>query len=614
MDDGGKQPHPFGGGQQRTHHPRPFFYVQPPSQPYYLYQQHLQMNNPYSHYGLPGGFNFNRPCMNPYQYMQYPGYAFPHAPVYPMDYRRMYEPRFHAPPTWNDVPRQQHHMQPQWRREMACSEAQTDPSDAISKLIECLDKIRANELQGAERELDSGVASQSSGMFSPAEEKKSEEQGLVLPSVANRSHLESPAVTFSDSTTAVYDGESSQRSLDVLSPHGCWSGGLEEPLDSSSVHEESPELEQPDKHFLPLEKEEVTDIQTDILLTDPSVEKCDAEKLKKPMVDANLPSNPLMSSPYASKDSKSGDKSSKTEHKKADPNYQILKLPFESAPTSGDAAAGHLSSPSTPYYYNYLSMHSTHERMSVLSPSLDELSSRDEMFSTDLDDAELFPKHVYAGRRFAEVVTRSPQAAENVEEVWLPGSKRFMCACCGKNVAKGVSRSKVHSPKMYRDEAGDSEEEGRYGRGCEQPVRVVVRKHSAPRKTHSVPPRHAAKSWYKRGQYKDPSDEINQEEGHDVCKQVAADGEGGEIAFSETQCRTCQDRLCRVDLSTSEQCRKGDGDGIPRRRQINLLQRQEMSAQRKGMYQRSRDEDNDDDEPPPPHWERGSTMRGEPRC
>ncbi|XP_040921605.1 bucky ball-like [Toxotes jaculatrix] len=618
MDDGSKQPHTFGSGQQRTHHPRPFFYVQPPSQPYYLYQ-HWQLNNPYSHYGLPGGFNFGRPCIHPFQYMQYPGFVFPHAPVYPTDYRRMFEPRFHAP-TWSDMPRQQHHPQPHGRREMACSEAQTDPSDAITKLIECLDKIRANEMQGAERELDSGVASQSSGMFSPGEEKKSEEQGHALPSVPDDSHLECPAVTFCDSTTAVYDGESSQRSLDALSPQGCWSGGLEEelPIDSSSVHEDCPELEQPagDEHFLPLRKEEVTDFQSDILVTDPSVPRCDAEELQK----STSSLTPSSSQPVL-KEARSSDKVLQAEHQtgsfdeaKSDPSYQILKLPFESALTPGAAGACHLSSPAAPYYYNYLSMQTTHERMSVLSPSLDELSSRDEMFSTDLDEVDLFPKHVYTGRRLAEVIGASPQAAEEVEEVWLPGSKRFVCACCGKSLAKGAGRSKVTSSKIYRDEAGDSEEESRYGRGCEQPVRVVVRKHSAPRKPHSVPLRHATKSWYKRGQYKDPSGPFDQEEGHNLFKQEPADGEIGKMTGSELQCRTCQDRLCREDLTTSEQGRWGDGDVIPRRRQATPLQRPEMGTQRKMMHHRPRDEDNDDDEPPSLHWERGSTMRGEPRC
>ena len=429
----------------------------------------------------------------------------------------MFEPRFHAP-TWSDVPRQCYHPQPQGRRETACSEAQTDPSDAITKLIECLDKIR-----GSDRELDSGVASQSSGMFSPDEERKSEEQGHVLPSVPDV-HSESPAVTFSDSTLAVYDAESSQRSLDALSTPGRWSGGLEEelPLDSSSVHE----CEQED--LLPLEKGEVTDIQSDTSVTNPSVPKCGAEKL---LPSSNLP-------PTADK---------KTEQK-SDRNFKILKLPFDGGLCPGGAAAN-MSSPtnaSAPYYYNYLSMHSTHERLSVLSPSLDELSSRDEMFSTDLDDADLFPKHVYAGRRLPEVVSGSPHAAGEVEDVRLPGSKKFTCACCGKNLPKGSGRSKVHSSKMYRDEAGDSEDDGRYGRGCEQPIRVVVRKHSAPRKPQSFPPRHAGKPWYKRGQYKDQLEPVSKEEGRDVCKKEAADGggDGGDGMSGELQCRTCQGKSC----------------------------------------------------------------------
>uniref|UniRef100_A0A665WTJ0 Bucky ball n=1 Tax=Echeneis naucrates TaxID=173247 RepID=A0A665WTJ0_ECHNA len=612
-EDGGKQTPTFGSGQQRTHHPRPFFYVQPPSQPYFLYQ-HWQLNNPYSHYGLPGGFNFGRPCMHPYQYMQYPGFVFPHAPIYPVDYRRMFEPRFPAP-TWGDMPRHQqqqqqyHHPQPHGRRETACSEAQTEPSDAITKLIECLDKIRANELQGAERELDSGVASQSSGMFSPGDEKKNEEPGHVLPSMLDDKHLESSAVTFSDSTMAVYDGETSQRSLDTLSPQGCWSGALEEelPLDSSSVHENCPELEEPigSEHFLPLEEEKVTDIQTDFLVTEQSVHKCDAQELMKPtpsLAASFSSSQPLL------REAKSTDKDSKAEHQlgcadkaKSSPKYQILKLPFESILTSG-AAGSRLSSPSASYHYNYLPIQTTHERMSVLSPSLDELSSRDEMFSTDLEDVDLFPKNVYTGRRLSDVVGTSPQV-EEVEEVWLPGSKMFMCACCGKSLAKGAGRSKVHSSKMYRDEAGDSDEESR--------------------KPHSLPPRHAAKLWYKRGQYNEPSDQFSPEEGHDLCKQDPADCEVGDMTSGELQCRTCQGesqpgvsfsgsspalqyRLCREDMSTLDQDRWADGGVIPRRRQA--APRQEMSTQRKVMYHRPRDEDNDDDEAPPSHWERGGLI------
>nr|XP_008295884.1 PREDICTED: uncharacterized protein LOC103369063 [Stegastes partitus] len=511
MDDANKQPHSLGSGQQRNPNPRPFFYVQPPSQPYYLYQP-WQLNNPYSHYGLPGGFNFARPCMHPFQYMQYPGFVFPHAPVYPMDYRRMFEPRF-AGPTWGEIPRQQ---QPHGRREMACSEAQTDPSDAITKLIECLDKIRASEMQGASRELDSGIASQSSGMFSPGEEKKNQEQDHVLSSAPHDTHAE----VLVDSPAENYNGEASQMILGTLSPHGSWSGGLEEelPLDSSSVQEDCPELEhsEADEHLVLLEEEEV---QSDTS----SVPKCDAEELQK--------------SPALLKETNSSDKVSTAEHleesvdeAKPDRSYQILKLPFDCVLTPG---AARLASTAAPYYFNYPSMQATHERMSVLSPSLDELSSRDEMFSTDLDDVDLFPKQAYTPRRLVEVIGESPQASEDVDEAWMQGLKRVACACCGKSLAKGTSRRKVHGPKMYLDEGGDSEDD--YGRGCEQ--EVVVRKHRSPRKNRPLQPRHAAKPWFKRGLWKETSDQV---EDQDVHKQEVTQGETGE---SELQCGTCEEKI-----------------------------------------------------------------------
>uniref|UniRef100_A0AAQ4QBP1 Bucky ball n=1 Tax=Gasterosteus aculeatus aculeatus TaxID=481459 RepID=A0AAQ4QBP1_GASAC len=561
MDDGSKQAHTFGSGQPRTQHPRPFFYVQPPSQPYYLYQ-HWQMNNPYGPYGVPAGLNFGRPCMNPYQYMQYPGYVFPHAPIYPMDYRRMFEPRFHQQ-------QQQQQLPAFW--ETASSEAQTDPSDAITKLIE---------------ELDSGVASQSSGMFSPVEEKKKkvQELGRVLPGAPDdedgrRLPPESPAETFGNSAAAVYDGESSRRSLGGLSPRGCWSAVLEEelPLDSSSIHEE----EQADGHFLPLEKAEVADIRSDVAAAAASVPRLDAEELLRQKADPIVPSS---SSSSSSSYAKSGVKVSAT-----DPSYRILKLPFQSVLTPVEAAAGRLSSPTAPYYYNYLSMQTTHERMSVLSPSLDELSSRDEMFSTDLDDADLFPKRMYAGRRLPEVGVGSPKAGDAAGEAWPPGSKRSMCACCGKSLTKGSARSKGHGSKAYRDEAQrdseeedddeeeqEEEEEGRYGRG-------VVRKHSAHRKPHAASRRHAPKPWYKRGQeLSAPATREDALEGHDQQQQQQPPplpppppGEAGAATGRGPQCRPCTDRLCREDVTTSDRGGWGDEDVVPRRRPAILPQRQE---------------------------------------
>ncbi|XP_024135723.1 bucky ball [Oryzias melastigma] len=565
MDDSSKQAPSFGSGGQRNQPSRPFFFVQPPSQPYYLYQ-HLQLNNPYAQYGLPGGFNVGRPCMPPYSYMPYPGFVLPHAPIYPMDYRRVFEPRFHAP-AWGEVPRPQPHAQPPRRRETACSEAQTDPSDAITKLIECLDKIRVSELQSGDRELDSGVASHSFSMSPPGEEKKREEQDHSTPLEAHGCCLESPTVTFGESSVAVDDSESSQAVLDTRSSQACWSGGLEEeelPIDSSSIHEDC-EHRHPaaEEHFFSLEKEQVTDIQSNISVTDSSVPRCDLEKPLKP---AQPP--PTSSSQSGSKESKSSEVVSDSEHPGDELRCQILKLPFDCvlAPgAAGGAGAGHILSPAGPYYYNYLSMQATHERMSVLSPSLDELSSRDEMFSTDLEDVDLFPKHVYAGRRLAEVMGGSPHRNE---EVWLPDVKRVMCACCGKSLNKGSSRSKTS--KIYWDEAGDSEEEeeeeGRFGRSCEQPVRVVVRKHISPRKSYILPQRHALKSWYKRGHYKEVPEPAEQDQ--EDRKEAAAETEeqdGGKL-----QCRTCQDRPCRDAGTTADQWAE---EVIPRRRHAAPPQR-----------------------------------------
>uniref|UniRef100_A0A3Q2CE56 Bucky ball n=1 Tax=Cyprinodon variegatus TaxID=28743 RepID=A0A3Q2CE56_CYPVA len=506
---------------QRGPHPRPFFYVQPPSQPYCLYQP-WHFTNPYNHFGLPAGFNFGRPSLPPYPYVPYPGFVLPHAPIHPMDYRRMFEPRYQA---WGDLPRQQYNPQPQGRRETACFGAQTDPSDAISKLIECLDKIRATELQSGDRELDSGVGSQSFGIFSAVEEKKTREQDQApLP---HRSCLESPGVTSIDSRAAVYDSESSRVILDPLSPEGGWMGRLEEelPLDSSSVHEECPHQPVPGEHFLSHETEEVSDIQSNVLVTDSSAQTRDAEKDQKTV--PSIPPNQLGLSEAHNGDGPSsvlmaeGDMTT-CSPTKADESYQIPTLPVDDVLRTA-----------APYYCNYLPMQTTHERMSVLSPSLDELSSRDEMFSTDLDDADLYPKHVYPGRRLSAVVGGSPTAYDE-EDSWLP--KRVVCACCGKKLEQGTSRRKVHSSKVYHDEAGDSEEEGKYGRGCDEPIRVVVRKHSGPRKAQPVH-RHAAKPRYIKGQYKELSEPMKQEDSHKECHQAPAQAETEEL---ELQCRTLE--------------------------------------------------------------------------
>lgn len=583
MEDGSKASHTMGGGQQRTHHPRPFFYVQPPSQPYYLPYQQWQMNNPYGHCAMPGGFNFGRPCLNPYQYMQYPGFVFPHAPLYPMDFRRVFEPRFPSQHWESSSSRVHppHPTHPQEHREMASSEAQTDPSDAITKLIERLDKMQTGDAQrpaqSFDRELDSGVgSSQSSAMLSPTE-KKSEQQKVIQNFPRSECCLETPASAFS--TTAVYDGDSSHRSLDG------WGGGADEdelPLDSSSVQEDHTEALE--EQVVPIEMaQNVADIHTDIAGTDDNV--------------------PLSSETQTQDNQKSSkaNMEEKVETLQEEESCQILKLPFNLGLEA--KAVSPLSQ--SPYYYNYQSMQSTHERMSVLSPSLDELSSRDEMFSTDLEEMELFPRRMYTGkRRLAEVVC---EGVDDMDEIWTIGSKHFVCACCGKSLPRGATaRSKVHCSKVYLDEGGDSDEEGRYGRSCEQPIRVVVRKHSGPRKTQPLPQR-LTKSWYRRGPLPDPS----RHQTTDQPNTTDQDSERRDTQEEESQegkdlITTCQERLCREE-PVSEQSQWTEG--AVKRRTTTLLQTQEL-PQRKGLYHRPRDEE---DKMPPLSWDHGAVAR-EPRC
>lgn len=470
-------------------------------------------------FGVCLGLNFARPCVPPYQYMQYPSFVFPQAPIYPVDHRRMFEPRFYTP-NWVDPQHRPQPHPPGCRRETASSGAQTEPNDAISKLIECLDKIRVGELPRVEsRELDSGVASQTSGMFSPGEERKAEERGDVLPEVPDSGCFQSAKVEAECTQSAVVDRSS----------RGCWSGEVEDepPLDSSSLHGEcsSTAAAAAEELFSPVDKSEVTDIQSDTSVAEPVVPRCGVEELLRaaqPSSSSSPSSRSSSPSRFSSsvlKDAHSSTRVLQDKNEAPEEKYQILKLPFDGLLSTGEAAAGQLSPPAGSYYY--VSMHATHERMSVLSPSLEELSSRDEMFSTDLDDADLFPKHAYTGRRLLGVVGVSPKASE---EVWLQGPKRCVCTCCGKNLSKATGKSKG-ALWAYRDEGGDSEEDSHYsggggGSASERPIRVLVRKHSLPKKTHCVPPR--PKAWYRRGLYQDQD-----------CAPLGQDREGPEVAAAD---------------------------------------------------------------------------------
>ncbi|XP_021475721.2 bucky ball isoform X3 [Oncorhynchus mykiss] len=676
--------------QRQVNHPRPFFYVQPASQPYYnMYQHHNQwqnMSNPYNHYTLPGSgsYPFGRPSsyMSPYPYMQYPGqYIVPH--MHPVDYRCMYDPpRFHPPPMHDPMFRhqqqqqqqqQQQHYSAQAQREVACSEAQTQSSDALNKL-------QTNEKQGSEKELDSGVVSQASGIFSSENKEGKREVGGDMHSSHGASYgkLESSRLqsssplarlfSVSDSTAAVYDGDSS-RSLGDLGLQEGWAVDSDEelPLDSSSVQEEDIQdtrhhAEDESLHSCSSEnlcllsavsqsddspRPEDPDNQAEEGSANPDTGTSSTEALLRPrshcsnlLSPQSRPPSPLASD-WQPLEQHGGETFDVPDGSlcelDVDLSYQILCLPFDKVFTASalqkdvstsssvallcedlqaSLSSSLATSSTTPvrhHHHYYCQPQTAHERLSVLCSSLDELSSRDEMFSTDLEDVDVFPGcSVYARGRFSDDLREA-----EVKEV-CPQSKKLMCVCCGSSLLKGggvSSRVKVHhSPRVYA--AGDSDgvvEQEQRGcvRTCERahPSRVVVKKHPVHKKHQPLPLhiRHAPKHSCKRGQWREAigpeeqepetvlvGSELKYYEGHVV------EGESGH-GTGDKQHGTYG--LCRDGVNTSDPGTWESGGAKPRQKPHSSLPRPERPALRKALckplvYQRVRDEENDDEVPP----------------
>ncbi|XP_031652737.1 uncharacterized protein LOC109908845 isoform X3 [Oncorhynchus kisutch] len=666
--------------QRQVNHQRPFFYVQPASQPYYnMYHHHNQwqnMNNPYNHYTLPGSgsYPFGRPSsyMSPYPYMQYPGqYIVPH--IHPVDYRCMYDPpRFHPPPLHDPMFRhqqQQQHYSAQAQREVACSEAQAQRevacseaqaqrevacSEAQTQSSDALNKLQTNEKQGSEKELDSGVVSQASGIFSSENKERKREVGGDRHSSRGASYA------------AVYDGDSS-RSLGDLGLQEGWAVDSDEepPLDSSSVQEEdiqdtrhhaadeslhshssenlcllsaisqsddSPRPEDPDNQAEEGSANPDSTSSTEALLRPRS----HCSNLLSPQ---SLPS-PLASDWKALEHMKHGGETFDVPDGSlceldVDLSYQILCLPFDKVFTASalqkdvstsssvalrcedlqaSLSSSLATSSTTPvrHHHYYCQPQTAHERLSVLCSSLDELSSRDEMFSTDLEDVDAFPGcSVYARGRFSADLGEA-----EVKEV-CPQSKKLMCVCCGSSLLKGggvSSRVKVHhSPGVYAagdsDEVVEQEQRGSV-RTCERthPSRVVVKKHPVHKKHQPLPLhiRHAPKHSCKRGQWREAigpeeqepetvlvGSELKYYEGHVV------EGESGHRT-GDKQHRTYG--LCRDGVNTSDPGTWESGGAKPRQKPHSSLPRPERPALRKALckplvYQRVRDEENDDEVP-----------------
>ncbi|KAF5890573.1 uncharacterized protein DAT39_019722, partial [Clarias magur] len=150
----------------------------------------------------------------------------------------------------------------------------------------------------------------------------------------------------------------------------------------------------------------------------------------------------------------------------------ILHLPFEKVLSSGIYEAS-ITSPSlgSPLNYPYHPPQLAHERVSVLSPSLDELSSHDELLSTDLDDIDLFPSRMYARGRLAEVTSKRCHGSD----LCLLYPKRLTCATCGSHTFKQLNRTKTC---RYEDVEDSDEVEG------QRRLRNTSGKGHSARKTH----------------------------------------------------------------------------------------------------------------------------------
>ncbi|KAI4883653.1 hypothetical protein NFI96_012614, partial [Prochilodus magdalenae] len=455
-------------------------------------------------------FPFGRPYVAPYQYMQYPGYVVPHAPMQPTDYRRI-TPFFPSVASY-DLRFRQHFQQMSVHRDTTSSEAQTEPGDPVSKLTDSLDGPRVCDESGTVKE-SNVMLSSTPAIISYAHEVEKLNCGDDKPAseLANAEKDEEgkPGI-FTDS--AIYDADLSQGRLEEC----VLSGVL--PLDSSSIHEES----QSQERVVQLQDTEKSD--GNLASNSPGTGKI-AEDSGACITEVSEKSYPC--------EGKTLDQGKQAENfssecvEVAEPlsqnavdldlPYQILRLPCNKNTTGLvlqkevnplvylDAASTLLPakrySLGNAYSYSYYPQ-VAQERQSVLSPSLDELSSRDEIFSTDVED-ELMPGQVYVGGgKLAEtgaVSTRSDKEHGDDDDACSVCAKT--CACCGASLP---DEDEANLPERYgypekdvvpelsdQDCECELEERGQVPSACES--QKSVSRQQAPR--HVLPPcgRQAAK-------------------------------------------------------------------------------------------------------------------------
>uniref|UniRef100_A0A4W4FNJ0 Uncharacterized protein n=1 Tax=Electrophorus electricus TaxID=8005 RepID=A0A4W4FNJ0_ELEEL len=480
--------------QRSLNHPRPFFYVQPPVQPFYTYQWH--MNSPFSHHNIPASgktglalrFHFGRPYMVPYSYLQYPGYVVSQAPIHPVDYQRTYERNMPhaASATAYDITLR--HQRCNEQRETTCSGAQTDPCDALNKLIECLDQLRAGD-GSSQRELDSGVVSQTSGVFSPVAEVQKDEDKIIGGSTLTDYNTE-------DTCHVENFNQEEDWSLEL---------GKEPPLDSSSVHEDGSmpqEVHQylhqdsTDRHSVLSENQSLSPISRSEMNNQDKFSHEVLQTSDEVQWNCSIATQP--SSEFRTTEDQDPVKIQKpTADVAGDYPCCILRLPFEKVLSTGVYVPSTTSSLESPLSYSYCPPQLAHERVSVLSPSLDELSSHDEVLSTDMEDKELFPTHIYTRGKLAEVASKKSHLSvcDIHSHMCLLYPKRLTCAMCGSNTFREICKPKAHHSEGhcyeyvdYSDEESITAKPGEceVGKTCKHCGQGTVTKMYFPKRTHPL--------------------------------------------------------------------------------------------------------------------------------
>lgn len=482
--------------------------------------------------------------MSSIPYMQYPGYVIPHAPLHPVEYRRMSNP-YMPPPAACDV--RFCHDEGHGRRETACSEVQTETNDRVNELLEGLCKLEVCEAVCSGKQLDSGVVSPDSDIcfWEDGQKCAGQDEGRV-PMVTGLSDAppQPPIMLPRDSVEVARDVASTQSSLNVARRQEWCVTADFLPFDGSSVCEDAALAETTESaQICLLAKTGLSagpgdceqrlcmcnrtscgeNAQHEHMALQSTTESC--KDPTKRSADPIWPSSECLPSHHTTswldkaavllgngETSKVPPPAGAADVRAAgepaldfeDLPYRILRLPFDKVTPIGllqednplwcvdqlttfIPPASYLSSINNAYYSYY--PQTAQERQSILSPSLDELSSRDEVFSTDLEDMDLIPGPVYtAGGEMADGIC-SPE--EPPGELALGSSSEEECSVCSRNTCAtcGTTLSKAKWSKLCSpgrcSEKGDTDEEIGDVCGSERDIpdtlKVTVKSHMTKR-------------------------------------------------------------------------------------------------------------------------------------